>query len=412
MSRHPPLEVSRSRLFFRLLGWRLRHYADATLKLLLRRWQSVLFALLVVSPAATPLAAQIDAVGMPVRKIVEGGSPAYALTAWLTLSLLAIAWAAVQADALRGGAPWRYLRTLPGLSRFETGLDLTLLLIADLPLLLPFVAYGITLLGPARSGGLEHGLLALALGTQWPIVQQLVLRGSWAALLVAASALIAMLALCVDGAREFAFVLLTGGPIAAFRLRRRLTGVMKTGSWRIGSRIGQHLHPVVNLAAMDALALMQWSQLPARVALLAYAGILGWFGTGWEAVGFQPQVAVGLLLAGFVPLIFQVAGLALTLRAERAPMRPLLASLGIGTAATFVADLLVLVAAFCLLAFLPVAKLYPLAGSYAFLILPLGSTAVAVTLALYSTIDATRFWPKLVTAAAFWLAAWRVVMFH
>lgn len=137
MSRPPPSESARSHLFFRLLGWRLRHYADATLKLLLRRWQSVLFVLLVVSPAATPLAAQIDAVGTPIRKIVEGGSPAYALTAWLILSLLAIAWAAVQADALRGGAPWRYLRTLPRLSRFETGLDLTLLLIVDLPLLLP-----------------------------------------------------------------------------------------------------------------------------------------------------------------------------------------------------------------------------------------------------------------------------------
>lgn len=186
---------------------------------------------------------------------------------------------------------------------------------------------------------------------------------------------------------------------------------MKTGSWRIGSRIGQYRHPVLNLAAMDALALMQWSRLPARAALLAYAGSLGWFGTGWEAIGFQPQVAVALLLAGFVPLIFHVAGLALTLGAERAPMRPLLASLGIRTAATFMA-VLVLVAAFCLLALLPVATLYPLAGSCTFLILPLGSTAVAVTLALYATTDATRFWPKLVTAAAFWLAAWRVVMAH
>ncbi|QSA98277.1 hypothetical protein [Methylococcus sp. EFPC2] len=405
-----PESISRSGLFFRLLRWRLRYYAAATLKLLLRRWQTWLFASLIFSPASMPLAVQIQAAGTPVRKIVEGGSASYSVAAWLTMSLVAVAWTAVQADALRGGAPWGYLRTLPGIAGLETALDFALLLVADLILMLPFVAYGIAL---AISGGAvsQNAGLALALAVQWPLLQQLVLRGSPAAAIVAATSLFAVLALCSELGHIVAPVLFVAGPLAALRLRDRGTWgtLLKSGSAWQGSRIGERLPPVLNLATIAILALTQWSQLPTRLALVAYVGALTWFGTAWEAIGFQPHVAAGLLLAGLVPVIFQVAGLELTLRAERSPMCPLLAALGIGEGIQLTADLLVLIGGFCLLGVAPIGTLYPLAGVRVFLIVPVGGVAVGLLSLFYAKADGTRFLPKLAVAVAFWLAVWWAV---
>lgn len=402
--------LSGRHLFFRLLRWRLRHYAAATLKLVLRRWQTWLFVSLILPPASMPLAAQIQAVGTPVRKIIEGGSASYSMAAWLMMSLVAIAWTAVQADALRGGAPWAHLRTLPRIADLEIPVDFVLLLIADLILLLPFVAYGIAL-AISDDGVLESAWLALALAVQWPVIQQLVLRGSPAGAVVAATSLLAVLALCSERGRIFALFLFTAGPLAALHLRDRWTlgSLLKSGSgWR-ASRISERRHPVLNLVTMDILALTQWSQLPARLALAAYVGALVAFGTAWENIGFQPKVAAGLLLAGLVPVIFQVAGLELSLRTGREPMRPWLASHGLGAGTLMIADVAVLVGLFLLLALLPIAALQAIAGVRAFLLLPLGAAAVTALIVFYAR-DGMRFLPKLVVAVSFgWAAGWLVL---
>lgn len=399
--------ISRLRLLLQLLGWRLRFYANSTLKLVNRRWQILLLMLLTLSPASMPLAAQIQAVAAPVRQIVTGGNAIYSLNIWLIGLLLMSAWVTVQTEALLGGAAWRYMRTLPTVNKLATAVDLVLVLIADLPLLLPFLAYAIS---AAPSDRAENIVLASALALQWPLYQHLLLRRSTAALIVAAASLAAVMILCREGGQLLAIGLIAAGSIAGLTLNKRLplwAGLKPPKSWL--PTLNPRQRPFANLMRINLLALMQSSRWPKWAATAGYAGTVLWFGGVWREVGFQTPVAAALLIASLLPPLFQIAGLQTCLRTVRQPLLPMLASLGLSRRTLLIADMLVLATGFCLLAAPSVIALFSVAAWRGVLLLPLGCISLTLLLPLYAHGNPSRLLPKLSIAVTFLLAAWSVI---
>ena len=394
------------RLPLQLLGWRLRFYADSTLKLLNRRWQILLLMLLTSAPASVPLAAQIQTIAAPVRLIVTGDSAIFSLNAWLILLLSMSAWVGVQAEALRGGAAWGYIRTLPTINKLETVVDLMVLLIADLPLLLPFLAYAISAPLPGRA---ENIVLASALALQWPLYQHLLLRRSAASLIVLAASLAAILALCRESGQLSAIGLVTAGSIAALTFSKRRmvwVGLNPPKPWR--PKINEQ-QPFANLISMDLLTLMQGNRWPQWAAAAVYAAGIVWFGRIWREVGFQVPVAAGLLIASILPPLFQMAGLQTDLRTVRQPLQPMLASLGLSRRTWLIADMLVLESGFCLLVLPSVTALFAVAGWRSFWLLPLGCAFLMLLLPIYAHGNPGRLLPKLSVAVTFLYAAWLII---
>lgn len=390
-------------LFFRLLGWRLRFYADASLNLLIRRWQIWCLLLFSLSPADMPLAAQIQVLAKPVDYLLTGSET---FPAWLGMSVLAAAWTSVQADALRGGAPWHYLRSLPHIGALETKLDACLLLIADLPLLLPFIAYEFSRYHAIRDFDADC-LLAAALAAQLLLIQQGLLRGATLfAFLTFAISLCALEIHGIDGSGIAVAVLLLAGPVSAARLQtrwRKRIVTDKPDPSRHFAKLSPHYRPFINLVLINLRSLLQHHELSAHLPLLIYLGTVVWFGNIWQRIGLQAPVATGLLLIGVVPLLLQTSSLEITLRIGRKPLQALYTSLGISQQHLLLADLLTLEALFTLLTLVPIAMLHPILGIRAVLILPVGNIGLAALTWLYA-LDQThhpRIIPKLMVSIWF-----------
>ncbi|MDD1620832.1 MAG: hypothetical protein LUQ11_05080, partial [Methylococcaceae bacterium] len=332
---------------------------------------------------------------------------------WLSLSALAIAWTSVQADVLRGGAPWLYLRSLPHIAPLEIKLDLWLLLIADLPLLLPFAAYELSQLYSSDQDAGINSLLALALALQLPLIQQQILRGALpAALWVFAISLCAVLIQGQGGHREAVAALLVAGPIGGIQLHNSRLGRLcksKPGSyWRLG-KLREHHRPLANLALINLRTLFQYPEITARMPLPVYAGGIVWFELSWQDMGFQTQVANWLLSISVIPLTLQVASLEITLRTARIPMIPLLASLGVSWRHFLIADLLILESLFTLLALAPVAILYLNTGlPRTVIILPLGGIGLTMLTWVYahSQANKAKILPKLMVSGFILTMSW------
>jgi hypothetical protein len=388
-----------------LLAWRLRFYGDVSVKLLIRRWQFWLFLAFAVSPATMPLAAQIHVAGLPVRNVIEGYSPAYSMTAWLALGLIASAWTAVQADALRGGAQWRYLQAMPGILSLEHGIDFAVILLADLPLLLPFAAYLISI----PQSPLD-GLLAFALALQWPLLQLLLLRNRPGASLIAVASTAGVLTLCSDTYRPYAMIYLTAGPLAALHLTGHHADY-DLPAWNAAPapsrvRLNQRSRPVLNLLKIDLLILGAKSERTSLLGLVFYAFALpGLIGQSLTA-GLKPQFAYALLLAGTIPLAFHVAALESRLQSTRASALPLLNSLGIDWRRLFLADLCLLELGYGLLALPSAAQALSMAGMRGSSLLPIGAAAVALLARHHARTGHLKILPKaliaILMAAAYW----------
>ncbi|WP_020481346.1 hypothetical protein [Methylomonas sp. MK1] len=390
-------------LFFQLLGWRLRFYADASLKLLIRRWQIWCLLLFTLSPADMPFAAQIQVLSKPVEYLLCGSD---AMLAWLGVSMLAVAWTSVQADALRGGVPWNYLRSLPHIAALETNLDACLLLIADLPLLLPFIAYEFSRYYVNRSFDIDC-LLAAALAVQLLLIQQGLLRGAKLyAFLTFAISLCALEIHSLESSGIVVAVMLLGGPISAAGLQtqwRKRIVIDKPGHRRRFAKLSPRYHPLANLILISLRSLVQHQELRASLPLLVYLGCIVWFGIIWQRIGLQTPVAIGLLLTSVIPLLLQTASLGITLHIGRKPLHALYASMGISQQCLLLADLLIVEALFSFLVLVPIVILHPILGIRSVLILPLGNIGLAA-LAWHYALDQTykpRILPKLMVSIWF-----------
>lgn len=399
--------ISTPRWVLQLLGWRLRFYAHHTLKLVKRRWQIMLLMLILLSPASMPLAAQIHAIATPVRQIVTGENPLHSLSIWLIGMLLMSAWVAVQPQALTGGAAWHYLQSLAAVKRWATAVDLTLLLIADLPLLLPFLAFAIS---APPSNRAENIALTSLLALQWLLYQHLLLRRSVAALIVAATSLAATLLLSHDAGRLPAIGLVSVGLVFGLTRNNPVSawaGLKPPKLWP--PKLNPRHKPLANLILINLLTLMQQGRWPQWMATTSYAASVVWFGLIWREIGLQTHVAIALLVTSLLLPLFKIAGWQTCLRNIRQPLLPMLASLNLSRRTLLIADIGVLETCFCLLAVPSVTALLSVVGCRGFWLLPLGCMSLILLLPIYAYGNPSRLLPKLSIAVVFLYAGYSSV---
>ncbi|MEO7496110.1 MAG: hypothetical protein ABIT83_02860 [Massilia sp.] len=153
-----------------LLRFRLRWYAVSTARVLLRRWQALLLAFGVLAAANSTLWSHLNSLATPLMLLLAPGHGA----AWrfgylLVLQAVAVMWALMQREQIGGGAFMRYAGSLPLSARYRRGVDLTVLLLADSPLLLVLVSamiVGVKAHAPGATVMLMVGLGLLALAAQ------------------------------------------------------------------------------------------------------------------------------------------------------------------------------------------------------------------------------------------------------
>ena len=170
--RRHALTANDRRIFALLLRWRLRYFTVETYRLLQRRWQTVLFTLLLASPAMMSLLEQFHLLAIPVLRILQPGQFQTSLLNLMVVLTIACCWSAIHATALRGGPGWRYIsRPLPPI--LIQRVNLALLALSDLPLLLPFFAGILILLHQNGIHALPEITALTALAMQLPIIQLL-----------------------------------------------------------------------------------------------------------------------------------------------------------------------------------------------------------------------------------------------
>lgn len=135
------LFTRRGKLTGFLLSYRLRWYALATSRSLLRHWQAVVLALGVLSPGAMPVLLQLKLLAFPVLTLFFPGHGVSWLFAYLTLLEAAgLAWSAIQRKTIAGGVFAGYENTLPLSAGQRRRVNLGVLFLADGLLWIPVVA--------------------------------------------------------------------------------------------------------------------------------------------------------------------------------------------------------------------------------------------------------------------------------
>ena len=127
-------------MYRHLTLWRLRWYASATGRVLMRHWQVFVLAGALV-PGGTPIVKLLTGLGYPLLAVLHVGHD----VAWHWWRLVAIqgfalAWVMVQRRHIDGGAFMAYARSLPISVNQRRRVDLSVLLPANSLLLVPVVA--------------------------------------------------------------------------------------------------------------------------------------------------------------------------------------------------------------------------------------------------------------------------------
>lgn len=359
-------------LYATLCGWRLRHFALSTFRLLVRRWHATVFLLLLLSPADMPLAEQVQLLASPVLQMVQPGEAARGAGLWVGMLLVAWSWSALQGQALAGGRAWTQLAAMPLPPRVLQRVDLTVLAIADLPLWLSFGAALVSLAaGPTPAAA--QGVAVLALACQIPVVQCLALRRPRGVGACVLGSLAGFVAMGLAGSAWLLAVATVAGSVAGLVPGPRPLARTGGRTRRPALALRRQWSTRMNMAAID-------------LRFLFGAGALGrHFGLALTALlppplfvflggSVQPTVITIALLLLLPSLLFRVAGLALDLQRLHVPMQRLHASLGIPRGELFRVSL-TLLAAGCAIASVPLAlTLWRASGSP----LALASTPIGV----------------------------------
>lgn len=128
-----------------MLSYRLRWYFLETSRVLRRHWQALILSALLLLPAM-PVFAQAQILGAPVLAALAPVHGFEWRLVWVhMLEAVGLLWVLIQRTAITGGAFAAYLKSLPTSSRRRRTIDITLVLIASTPLLLPILAAAIAL---------------------------------------------------------------------------------------------------------------------------------------------------------------------------------------------------------------------------------------------------------------------------
>lgn len=390
--------------FRRLFAWRIRFLARETFQLQTRRWQAVLFVLALSSPLMMPLFQQIKALAAPVDILLSPGHAGVTQGIWIAFLALSGTWACVQPRSLKGGPCWYFLRTLPSPKNLMLRVDLSVLVVSDLPLMLPMVAAIATVHTKGVGPSAAFIVATLLLAAQVPLMQQLVLQRTVQLMLPLVFQCVGLLAQSLGCSLWITSLCLIPGTILALRgitQGIRHVPLLALPSW--SSSIGfirSNTHAQVNLAMIDLrylLSVAASSRLAALACGLTAPPLLMHF---LASQGVRPHVQQALSILLLIPMIFSLSGWVFDLRRMHAPMRALHATQGLSTHAIEVVDAVVLqlIGLVCMSSL--TLTLYSSVQTWAALwALPAGLLALLACIKLNQKGDRGVFVPKCVVAA-------------
>jgi hypothetical protein len=389
------------KVFGLLFWWRMRYFAIATFRLLGRRWQAALFLLFMASPAMMPLIAQLHMLGKPVMSIVEPGHFQRSACLWTLALMLAWGWSALQAGALSGGASWQHLLSLPLAPRLLQQVDLAVLLVTDLPLLLPFCAAEVALLHQGGIQAIPVAAAVAALAGQLSVLQLLApqslprigyclvmdFAGLWALSVGASPWLLvaAVLIACLFGL------------ILPVRINRGSGGrLLKPPSClRLRGR-----SPAWNVAAIDLRYLFGTPHSVRHLGLLFCIFLPAVLHELLPGTGVTPAASILILCFMLAPLVLRVAGFTFDLQRLHKPMAQFYAASGFSESWLRRVDLFVLQAAFVVFCLPLIAVLYLHTHSWRELgVLPIGMPVLALCIRLNYRSANQALVPKFLLAA-------------
>ena len=135
-------------MYRQLTRLRLRWYALATGRILMRHWQLFVIACLLL-PTNIPVAGILYILAFPLMAVFDSGRDlVWHLSCIALIQLAALVWVLVQRNNISGGKFIGYLGTLPIAQSLQRSADLTVLLLANGILLVPVI--GLLLIAPSR----------------------------------------------------------------------------------------------------------------------------------------------------------------------------------------------------------------------------------------------------------------------
>lgn len=133
-------------MYITLTTLRLRWYALATARILMRHWQAFVIAGVSV-PMNTPLIKLLYGLALPLMAVLSiGHDVLWHLSSIVLIQLLALLWILVQQGNIAGKSFMAFASTLPLSLNLRRRVDLTILLFANSLLLVPFI--GLLLIAP------------------------------------------------------------------------------------------------------------------------------------------------------------------------------------------------------------------------------------------------------------------------
>lgn len=372
-------------VFGLLFWWRMRYFAVATFRLLARRWQATLFLLLMASPAMMPLVAQLQMLGKPVLSMLEPGHFQRSACLWTLALGVAWSWSSLQADALSGGESWQYL-SLPLAPRLIQKVDLAVLLVTDLPILLPICAAEVALLHKGDMLAIPVAVAVAALAVQLPVIQLLALKRLPSIGYCLVTDFVGLRAVA-DG--ESPWLLVVAVVVGCLLGLAFPTPVRRRNAHRLINppsclRLYAEHSRARNVAAINLRYLFGTAQFSRYLGLLFYVSLsLVLHKLLLQDTGMNPTAAILILSLVLMPLVLRVSDLAFDLQCLHAPMAQLYTVFGLSESWVRRMNLLVLQSTFVVFCLPLTATLYLHTQSWRALgVLPIGMLTLAVCIQL------------------------------
>ncbi|WP_347985952.1 hypothetical protein [Methylomonas sp. AM2-LC] len=351
----------------------MRFFAAETFGLVLRRWQTTLFLLLIFSPALTPLNMLLHMLGLPVLIIVEPGHIKKSIALWLLVLLIAMSWSALQIRALSGGSAWSYIARLLSARQLML-LNLMVLLIVDLPLLLPFIGAEITLLRQGDLSSIPRITAIAILAMQLPVFQLLFQQAFPGLVLCVFADLVGMWAMAIDLSIWFLSLAVVLGSLISLVYSIRYRKI----------KLSQHIQPCsyLRLSAERSpslnILIINFRYLYSRLNLWRYLGGLFYITLPVLMIELlrkqDVQSLILMIIAdlSLIPLVHNIAGLVFDLHRLHNPMYALHAIYHAGATGLKTLTFITLQAIFCILCLPIVVVLYQQCLSwYAIAVMPI-----------------------------------------
>jgi hypothetical protein len=322
--------------------------------------------------------------GKPVLSILEPGHFQHSACLWTLALGVAWSWSSLQADALSGGKSWQYL-SLPLAPRLIQRVDLAVLLVTDLPILLPFCAAEVALLHKGDMLAIPVAVAVAALAVQLPIIQLLALKRLPSIGYCLVTDFVGLRAVAVGESSWLLVVAVVVGCLLglAFPTPVRRRNALRLINPPSCLRLHAEHSWTSNVAAINLRYLFGTAHFSRYLGLLLYVSLPLVLHGLLQDTGMNPTAAILILSLVLMPLVLRVSDLAFDLQRLHAPMAQLYTVFGLNESWVRRMNLLVLQAVFVVFCLPLTATLYLHTQSWRALgVLPIGMLTLAVCIQL------------------------------